>query len=477
MILETKVLPIEYNEKSQTKAQRLKRFLEQNPAFFKTFLKGNIISYIDENSPLYLGKHQSILEYIDSVHPRDCLYFIYNKFFPSEPERLATLFILTNKKVNGEYQFSEEDIENANIGALYAYCFDQKDYDKLKENMANQDEILSWFYEKYRFQLFNYILDFSINYLKDYYEYESTLEDFIQEMVKTTAIETMELSDSKYHQEIEYPMDKETSLQLVEDFLITINPTWQKKLKKVVEENLIIEDYQDNRIKGLITKDDSCQCILGKDEKWYIYMPRKNTLEDAINLLHEVIHYIVETQEKDKTVNSLKEFPSLFFEQVFCTYLIQRGYPKEEVDKYTENRKYYTEENCMDIIDYLLYIQERLEKETITEEDMLAMELGEEEDSREEIERILKEKIDTYIEEDLVNPQIYMKMYTYIEGKRYADIMFKRLQEGQDVLPDMIEITSNQKSLRTPNILSYLNLTPPTKEETLEKLLTKKRAI
>ena len=68
-------------------------------------------------------------------------------------------------------------------------------------------------------------------------------------------------------------------------------------------------------------------------------------------------------------------------------------------------------------------------------------------------------------------------MYTYIEGKRYADIMFKRLQEGQDVLPDMIEITSNQKSLRTPNILSYLNLTPPTKEETLEKLLTKKRAI
>ena len=40
-VLQTEVLPIEYDEKTKRKAYRIKKVMHRNPAFFKAFLKGH----------------------------------------------------------------------------------------------------------------------------------------------------------------------------------------------------------------------------------------------------------------------------------------------------------------------------------------------------------------------------------------------------------------------------------------------------
>ena len=60
-LLKTNVIPIEYNDKTEKKAKRIKRILEKNPGFFQIFLSSQtIISCIDERKELYIPRKDSI---------------------------------------------------------------------------------------------------------------------------------------------------------------------------------------------------------------------------------------------------------------------------------------------------------------------------------------------------------------------------------------------------------------------------------
>ena len=48
--------------------------------------------------------------------------------------------------------------------------------------------------------------------------------------------------------------------------------------------------------------------------------------------------------------------------------------------------------------------------------------------------------------------------------------MFERYKSDKSILPSMIYATNNLKNQSTDEILNYLNLSPPTKEEVLQKV-------
>ena len=67
-LLKTNVIPIEYNNRTEKKAKRIKRILEQNPLFFREFLSSqNIISCIDERKELYIPRKDSIFHHLEGI--------------------------------------------------------------------------------------------------------------------------------------------------------------------------------------------------------------------------------------------------------------------------------------------------------------------------------------------------------------------------------------------------------------------------
>ena len=483
MILKTKVLPIEYDEKTKNKAIRLKKFLEKNPDFFKTFLEGDKISYVDEEASIFLTDKVSILDYITKLHPADVLSFLEDDLFPSEMERLNLLHIILNKKLDGLYSFDPEDVISAELGLVYAYFFDSKDYEELKKFLTTEDydvdKIYASMYEKYRFPFLNLILDKNLSNIRNFFYSEGELSNLLGQMSKTTLYELTTITPPKETEEITLPFTKEDSINLVRSFLETIEPshTWTKIFDECLKEDKLISDSYDERIKEYIDKDrDTWQCVYG-DNDWYIYTPWNNTIEDAIDLVHEFIHYFASIHAKEEsTYSSLKEFPSLFFEQVFCHYLLEHGYPKDEIDKYNKNRLYYVYENGESLSDIISYLNSRIEGEVITEEEEIALEQNNWTDtlSPSELKRRVLKRVDDFIVESIETPTLLLSLYPYIEGKYYADIMFERYKSDKSILPSMIYVTNNLKNQSTDEILNYLNLSPPTKEEVLQKVYKKK---
>lgn len=484
MILKTKVLPIEYDEKTKNKAIRLKKFLEKNPDFFKTFLESDKISYVDEEASIFLTDKVSILDYITKLHPADVLSFLEDDLFPSEMERLNLLHIILNKKLDGLYSFDPEDVISAELGLVYAYFFDSKDYEELKKFLTTEDydvdKIYASMYEKYRFPFLNLILDKNLSNIRNFFYSEGELSNLLGQMSKTTLYELTTITPPKETEEITLPFTKEDSINLVRSFLETIEPshTWIKIFDECLKEDKLISDSDDERIKEYIDKDrDTWQCVYG-DNDWYIYAPWNNTIEDAIDLVHEFIHYFASIHAKEEsTYSSLKEFPSLFFEQFFCNYLLEHGYPKDEINKYNKNRLYYIYENGESLADIISYLNSRIEGEVITEEEEIAIEQNNWTDtlSPSELKRRVLKRVDDFIVESIETPTLLLSLYPYIEGKYYADIMFERYKSDKSILPSMIYVTNNLKNQSTDEILNYLNLSPPTKEEVLQKVY-KKRA-
>ena len=196
-------------------------------------------------------------------------------------------------------------------------------------------------------------------------------------------------------------------------------------------------------------------------------------IEDAIDLVHEFIHYFASIHAKEEsTYSSLKEFPSLFFEQVFCNYLLEHGYPKDEIDKYNKNRLYCVYENGDSLENIISYLNSKIEGETITEEEEIAIEQNNWIDplSPSELKRRVLKRVDDFIVESIETPTLLLSLYPYVEGKYYADIMFERYKSDKSILLSMIYATNNLKNQSTDEILNYLNLSPPTKEEVLQKV-------
>ena len=83
-ILTTKVVPIEYDEKTKRKAQKIEKMLDKNPEFFRVFLKGDKISLIDGNAPIFVAAGKTILKYLDGISAYDATGFLRENYLSEE---------------------------------------------------------------------------------------------------------------------------------------------------------------------------------------------------------------------------------------------------------------------------------------------------------------------------------------------------------------------------------------------------------
>ena len=186
-ILKTDIIPIEYDENTKESALELKKLLEQNPLFFKTVLKKYPkISYLRRKHSFYLQTNEpiNILERmyngnIDNCNKKDWL--------DKEAGRALLLYTI-NKKIKGQYDFSELEEDTINQFIAYGYIHETKAYDKIDSYLLNmtkhqQEKIEEWLYNKYSFELLNYLIE--DQYQKIVQRLLSDSEEKIEETIST----------------------------------------------------------------------------------------------------------------------------------------------------------------------------------------------------------------------------------------------------------------------------------------------------
>lgn len=471
-LLKTNVIPIEYNNKTEKKAKRIKRILEQNPLFFREFLSSqNIISCIDERKELYIPRKDSIFHHLEGITEKEIKNILELQSLNGEDKTMLLLYML-NEEYEGDYQIEGLAKEELQQEITYIYYCDRKDYKGLYSYILNPStkkvtEALAWLNENYRFPLLNYLIEKQYELLKKTYLTESKEDDEKQltDMLRIMVLGDLEVDDiDQEYKKIIYPMSKEETISLVKEFLIETDPslTWLEKFCEAEQNKKILDGM------------GKWQCIKKSDNNWYIATAWQENLEDAIYLLHEVVHYfscIGSTNDKNIRY-TLSEFPSLFFEDRMCEFLIKKGYPKEEIEKFRWNRLLRVAKHCNDAEDIIIYMKEQQNKKIITletEQERLkedAKELG---ITKEELAKSI---CDENIQKLIISSVLIADTYPYIVGGRYAQVLLTQVEENEDIIPKMVSITNRIKDREKDDILNELGLAPPSKKEVIEKIKT-----
>ena len=471
-LLKTNVIPIEYNNKTEKKAKRIKRILEQNPLFFREFLSSqNIISCIDERKELYIPRKDSIFHHLEGITEKEIKTILELQNLNAE-DKVKLLLYMLNEEYEGDYQIEGLAKEELQQEITYIYYCDRKDYKGLYSYILNPStkkvtEALAWLNENYRFPLLNYLIEKQYELLKKTYLTESKEDDEKQltDMLRIMVLGDLEVDDiDQEYKKIIYPMSKEETISLVKEFLIETDPslTWLEKFCEAEQNKKILDGM------------GKWQCIKKSDNNWYIATAWQENLEDAIYLLHEVVHYfscIGSTNDKNIRY-TLSEFPSLFFEDRMCEFLIKKGYPKEEIEKFRWNRLLRVAKHCNDAEDIIIYMKEQQNKKIITletEQERLkedAKELG---ITKEELAKSI---CDENIQKLIISSVLIADTYPYIVGGRYAQALLTQVEENEDIIPKMVSITNRIKDREKDDILNELGLAPPSKKEVIEKIKT-----
>lgn len=495
-ILPTEVLPIEYDEKTKRKAYRIKSLLQKNPAFFKIFLKGHDkISCINQTSSLYIEKGQSVLKYLDGISAYDATGFLKENFLETK-EGIEVLLYWLNKEWKGEFKFPKNSRRIRETFGIYDYFHTEQNYEELYQYLhhshtIDEEEILEYLQNRYRFPLTNYLMDLFIGSMKELF-FTPGREDLeeIEERLQLTE-KIMHQEDTWLEEkEITFEVSKEETLSLCKKFLATIDPTlsWLTIFCNMLKKEPLVESLDDPRIKKCeMTEEEQYSTFFeSSDSNWYIFMDWKNNLEDAPILIHEFMHYMGYHffKEQANNVYELSEFPSLFFEELMYQFLIQNNYPAEEIEKMRFNRRLGIAKNAETLNELLVLMKIRKEGLPITVEsevERLQYEIRENIEMGDEylISKEHQEEYATAICDDrnhdiITMPEELLECNYYIMGQEYSNQALEALRTNPDTIPTMIKITEKLPSLTTPDIITRIQSLQ--QNTTTKNLVYKKRA-
>lgn len=486
-ILETAIIPIEYDEYTKESALELKHILEQNPQFFKAiFTHYQQISYQKNQNSFYLQSNNTIniLEKMYAGRADNC----NKKDWLDKESGYSLLLYIINKKIKGAYDFSEFPEEEIIQFITYGYIHETKDYENIESYFINpeakQQAIEEWLYSKYSLELLNYLIEKQYKKIVErlLLGREENLEEALNTMIRITS--EAECFMEEQEQDCTISISQEETDNLCKEFLMEIDPTltWYNLFCNAKKTGVFIENQNDKRvIENKIEVDDWC-VFQDADGRWYIYSPRTGTIQDSVYTIHEFIHYIVRITQPilEDNVCVLKELPSLFFEALMRRFLMTQGYPQEELEKDKYNRQLGISKMSFLLLDVLFYIKNVSHGEKITLEQELQKEKKRYKEwcSNEEINLdSLKENIirtmKTSIEELIEDPWFVEETYPYIIGYRYSKLLLDKVDQDKNVITDLINITPILNTLTPKEALTRLGL----KEKDSQNLNNKKGLI
>lgn len=471
MLLNTKVIPIEYNEQTKRKAQQIKRVIEKNPEFFKVFLKGDKISLIDEKNPLYIKKGQSILSCLDTISAFDATGFLKDRY-TTTPEEILYYWASRYYGI-GEYQNKENRLRK--MTGIYDYFHTMEDYQGLY-NYLNSDEkeqveedVFTWLESTYRYHLLNYLLVQQLPLLsRDVFsKFEIDEKEGIAWFQNLSRKVLEELNPVDEELKITYPISRKETITLFREFLMQIDPTLELLYQGIsMEFNHDLVTSKDNsrvkNIKSIQESPNKAMVTFTKSREKIVYVPWTNTLQDIYSLVHEFFHYIEESNSNIyQSDNPICEIAPIFFELLLLDFLKEKGYPEEEVEKLRQNREIDTLNDSQNLLSYMQFLETinssrpvtpRKEEEVIREYDAM-------EDLSEDIkDQIIEATCDEQCESLIDDPFYIIDIMKYTLAYYYANIALEKEQSGVSMIPSMITLAKDVEKLPPREILKKTGL-------------------
>ena len=239
--------------------------------------------------------------------------------------------LLLNKKYNLKEYLKEFNIDN-----LYERARELYKYENGTENIS-KEKLEKWLHDKCSYDVLSDLLWVMLINLKDsedkfmFYNFPVMI-DLMHDFLESCKI------DNQYDMKDLTKLTDEQIDKYICEILKKIDPTleWLKIYEIAKKDGKIIylnklDDKQLEELKHKLNKlPIGNSCIILKDDTCYLALTYNNTLQDVINTIHELIHYIIETN-KVEVPKMLSEFFSIFYELYTIYYLKQQDFNINEL--------------------------------------------------------------------------------------------------------------------------------------------------
>lgn len=242
--------------------------------------------------------------------------------------------LLLNKKYN-----LKEYLKEFNIDKLYERARELYKHKNGTEDISNE-ELEKWLHDKCSYDVLNELLWLMIFKLENHEFYEDKFMFYNFPVMIELMKEFLENCDIDKQYEIK-DLTKLTDEQIdkyICEILKKIDPTFEwlkiyeiaKKDGKIIYLNKL-DNKQLEELKHKLNRlPIGNSCIILNDGTCYLALTYNNTIQDVINTIHELIHYIIKTNNIE-VPQMLSEFFSIFYELYTILYLKQQGFNINEL--------------------------------------------------------------------------------------------------------------------------------------------------
>ena len=339
--VDSSVIPIEYHSSySYAVSLLLSKYIDDNRDFFEEFLKDYEVIIVDrecknKDGTLVIRDYNHLYKFEDFVREILKNYSLSDEDFEIIFNNLSC--------VDDDFSYTEV-LKMQYFEEFLEYFVKNKKFYELRLLFDNCDDMKS-FKNKYKSSKSFDILNELIDRLSD----EFIINNFLvieeafsgaKRNVDFSTIASKDIRSGAY-------VDRYTVIKLALNILNSLDPSgkfsrsfenavrdWKVVMWEPLERERICKYYEElgyDPSNGI----ESCFFqILSRDDG-FINLPLTNTIEDVISLIHEFVHYysLIGVKEYEHHADYLSELVCIYFETRACDWLIEHGYPEDEVFK------------------------------------------------------------------------------------------------------------------------------------------------
>lgn len=488
---------LQYDE-SITDIERIKKIIKLNEFLFSDY-KDKTISFVEQNTSddnvVYVNNFDEFFDNLLKQLLNDTKFI----FSLNQPELLPALYIqllVKKESINGEtfIQLDDNITDDMLWFVLACKFFNCKTkFDELSNFLKYRNDkelIFEWLKQTQRFNTYNYLLEISSNYLKEYdFYFFDNIDEIFSKMNEKNFDYVISSKNSNYKLQ-------KFSLEDLENMFFG----FLDKIKAPKEwKEIYIDLKNNNRIIFEESKDgkDNSKCFIDDDGIRKIKVTTDGTINVSISFVHEFIHYV--SLQKDMPPFSLLEFPSIYYERVAAFHLISIGSDENIIKSVIENRNKNNFGKYYDLFGILLDMCRYNKKGNIIREDKVELLKKATEATNECIENLINifleagkpidelqsliikdcdfgkkidDECDYYTIEFIKNGLLVLNGYQYLTDSYLADSVLEKEEDDDTIFDKMVFITENLSDFNIETISKYLGIEDAFTKKSKRKNLT-----
>lgn len=479
-------IEIQYDNNQKNEIENVKKYISNNYDLILVLLGSlrtislvpttdNNVEYISDLDKKFYDAVQKIFDAGEDkkiLDNKDVLPAFYIEYLIRKSKDNEMSLVQPNQEVSDEL-----------LNDLIAYTYFSRtatfdDFVNYLKYRENENNIFDWLKEESRFDAYNYLLEVTVEYLKqnDFY-FLNTISSITSMMLSQTINNIIE-AENEIERELP-TLTKKGIDDLFYQFLDYINAprNWRQEYNELKSSGRLHFEKQKNDI-------DTSKCYIDDNGELNILLSLDGTIKSFCVFVHEFVHYITMKNSVTLAQFSISEFPSIFFENIAAFFLINIGYSEDVISKVVKDRNTNNDDiyvcltplfndickyiNCGPILrenkvkfyeNNFKAIQEAKEKiAKIIEEDGQEVDLSFLAPPTIDINKETDKECDDLIDCFIKNGLLVINGYQYLLDTYLVQQVLKTLEKDSTVIGKMVNITNNLGNIRLVDVLNIFEM-------------------